>query len=145
MIRARMADARSMAMEQGKPFRFGFMPGTGRFQVAADDSSLWSSTTSSGAVDSDEQICGELPAEMLFAANSTTISSGNASAGGNWAMGGVFLPDGTARGDTNSDGTYSDDVTFYFGKSGIQPMAIRLRGLTGIVRVFDPAAEGNHP
>src|SRR5881392_3491536 len=41
LIRARMADARSMAMEQGRPFRFGFLPGTGKFQVAADDSPLW--------------------------------------------------------------------------------------------------------
>ena len=53
------------------------------------------------------------------------------------------MPDGSARGDVNQDGTYADDVTFYFGRSGVAPMAVLVRGVTGLVRVFDPAPSGN--
>jgi len=146
MIRARMADARSMAMEQGKPFRFGYVPGSGKFQIAADDSSLWNSVSDVGTVDSDDQVAGELPQGILFGTDSGSISGGHPSSSGSWQVGGVFLPDGTARGDNNADGTSNDDATFYYGNAGFSPMAVRLRGLTGIVRVFDPTApEGDHP
>src|SRR5947209_20230643 len=66
MIRARMNDARSMAMEQGKPFRFAYVPGSGKFQIAADDSDLWNSVSDSGPIDADDQVRGELPDEIVF-------------------------------------------------------------------------------
>ena len=44
----------------------------------------------------------------------------------------------------NPDGSTIDDVTFYFGKAGLSPLAVQLRGLTGAVRVYDPT-EGDQP
>jgi type II secretory pathway pseudopilin PulG len=145
MIRARMADARSMALEQGRPYRFGFLPGTGKFQVAPDDSSDWDSVQD-GEDERDDLIRGQLPEGVIFVTDAGALRSGSAPGQGNgWQLGGVFLPEGGARGATNSDGTSSDDVTFYFGQSGIAPMGMRLRGLTGTLRVFDPDTEGDQP
>jgi len=145
-IRARMADARSMALEQGRPYRFAFLPGTGRFQIAPDDSSEWNSVQDEGEVEQEDLIRGTLPEGIIFATDASAVRDGNGtSAGNSWQLAGVFLPEGGARGGDNGDGTTGDDVTFYFGKSGIAPLAVRLRGLTGTVRVFDPDLEGDQP
>lgn len=144
MILARMADARSMAMEQGKTFRFGFVPGTGRFQIAADDSSVWNSAGSAGThIDQEDQLANELPEGVVFTADPNS----QVPASGSWQTGGVFLSDGTARGGINPDGTTIDDVTFYYGLSGATTMhGVRLRGMTGTVRLFDPTdPEASHP
>jgi len=147
MIRARMADARSMAMEHNKSYRFGFIPGTGKFQIAPDDSDLWHGVQDSAPVETDEHVRGELPEEIVFATDPGALSdAGGSAAAGSWHLGGVFHPDGTARGELNPDGTADDDVTFYFGKAGYSPRGVRMRGLTSIIRVFDPTAdEGLHP
>jgi hypothetical protein len=145
MIRARMADARSMAMEQNRPYRFGFVPGTGKFQIAPDDADSWNSVSDSGIVDKEDLLRGELPADVVFATDPSGLGDGTPSPGSSWELGGVFLPSGEARGPLNPDGTSVDDVTFYFGKPGLAPHGVRLHGLTGIVRVFDPSAEGGQP
>lgn len=146
IIRARMADARSMAMEQGRPFRFGFVSGSSKFQIAPDDSRLWDTVQDSEPVEDDEHIRGELLQDVIFGTDMNSISgSDTPTPGGTWQPGGVFLPEGTARAVVNPDGTTVDDVTFFFGKAGLSPMAVRLRGLTGAVRVFDPTAEGDQP
>jgi hypothetical protein len=149
LIRARMADARSMAMEQGRAIRFGFLPGTGQFQIAADDNdALWSNVQESTPVEDDDHIRGVLLEEVLFSTDIGTLSNsagGAPTSSGGWQTGGVFLANGEARPLTNPDGTTSDDLTFYFGKAGFAPMGIRLRGMTGMVRVFDPALEGDQP
>jgi len=149
MVLARMADARSMAMEQGTPFRFGFIPGTGRYQIAADDSPLWQNAGSQGTtIDAKDHVAGELPQDVIFTTDVGALanSGGGSGGGGGWHMGGVFLPDGMARGGFNPDGTTIDDVTFYFGMPGRAPQGVRVRGLTGTVRLFDPAdAEANQP
>ena len=73
-------------------------------------------------------------------------NSGGPSAGSGWQMGGVFMPDGTAHAGFNPDGTTIDDVTFFYGMAGRAPQGVRVRGLTGTIRVFDPAeAEVNQP
>jgi len=66
MIRARMADARSMAMEKGCAVRFGFAPGTGQFQIAADDSTLWGTVQTSDPVEDDDHMRGELLQDVIF-------------------------------------------------------------------------------
>jgi Tfp pilus assembly protein FimT len=143
MIRARMADARSMAMVQGRAVRFGFAPGTGKFQIAADDSTLWGTVQTSDPVEDDDHVRGELLQDVIFSADIPSISNAtSATASNNWQLGGIFLPDGTGRASVNPDGTTVDDVTFYFGKVGFTPMAVQFRGLTGAVRIFDPTADG---
>ncbi len=142
MIRARMADARSMAMEHGTAYRFGFVPGTGKFQIAADDSPMWDSVQSSGHVEADDLIRGELPEDVVFGTKPGSVSAGG---GGSWQLGGVFLPTGEAHGPMNPDGTTADDVTFYFGTPGYAPQGVILHGLTGTVRVFDPTTDGDQP
>jgi len=144
MIRARMADARSMALSQGRAIRFGFAPGTGHFQIAADDSPLWGSVDSSGPVEDDDHVRGELLQDIIFGTSADSISNATgATPGGNWQLGGIFLPDGTGRASVNPDGTTVDDVTFYFGRMGFAPMRVQFRGLTGAVRIDDPTADGD--
>jgi hypothetical protein len=146
MIRARMADARSMAMVQGHAVRFGFAPGTGEFQIAADDSPLWGAVQTSAPIEDDEHVRGELLKDVIFGTDVGSISNAtSATPGGNWQLGGIFLPDGTGRASVNPDGTTVDDVTFYFGRVGFSPMAVQFRGLTGSVRIFDPTADGEQP
>jgi len=142
MIRARMADARSMAMEHGTAYRFGFVPGTGKFQIAADDSPAWDIVQSSGHVEAEDHIVGELPEDIVFGTHPSTLGAGG---GGSWELGGVFLPTGEARGAMNPDGTTTDDVTFYYGPSGYAPHGVRLHGMTGTVRIFDPSTDGDQP
>jgi prepilin-type N-terminal cleavage/methylation domain-containing protein len=138
MIRGRMADARSMAMEEGKPYRFGFVPGTGKFQIAADDSDEWHTVQDSAAIDGRDHVRGSLPEDVVFGTDPGTLSE---SGTGSWHVGGVFLPTGEARGEINPDGTNQDDVTFYFGRPGTPPRGVRMHGLTGTVRVFDPSKD----
>ena len=145
LIRARLADARSMAVELGRPVRFGYVAGTGKFQIAPDDDPAWDIVQSSDPIETGSLIRGELLADVLFASEMSSLSNGGTpSAGTSWQTGGVFLPEGGARGAINpSDGSYSDDVVFYFGKAGLIPNAVEVRGLTGASRLFDPSAEGN--
>jgi Tfp pilus assembly protein FimT len=146
MIRARMADARSMAMAQGRTFRFGFLPGSGKFQIAADDSPLWDAVDTSGPAESDDHLRGELLQDVIFGTDANAFAGvGTPNPGGAWQVGGIFISDGTGRASVNPDGTTVDDVTFFFGKAGFSPMAVQFRGLTGAVRIFDPTAEGEQP
>jgi prepilin-type N-terminal cleavage/methylation domain-containing protein len=144
MILARIADARSMAMEQSKPYRFGFIPGTGKWQVAPDNDPAWNVASDTGETETDELMRGELPQDVVFSTDMNGGTGGSsATAGGAWQTGGVFLPQGMARAAINPDGTTVDDVTFYFGISGYSPMGVRVRGFIGSVRVFDPEHDGD--
>jgi|ERR1043166_1884891 prepilin-type N-terminal cleavage/methylation domain-containing protein len=140
IVRARLADARSMAIDLNKPVRFGYIPGTGRFQVAPDDDNvLWDSTTVTG----DNCIRGELLQDIVFGTDAASLqNSDSASDGGAWKTGCVFLPEGGLRGPTNPDGTYSDDGKFYFGRPGTAPLVVELHGITGTVKIYDPGDEG---
>jgi Tfp pilus assembly protein FimT len=144
MIRARLADARSMAMEQNQPIRFGFVSGSGKFQIAPDASNVWNSGATSGVVEEDDRMTGELLEGIVFGTDARSVSGASgSSSSGTWQVGGVFLPDGSARGPVNPDGTSSDDVTFYYGTAGSSPMAVHLRGVTGTARIYDPSTTEN--
>jgi type II secretion system protein H len=144
-IRARLADARSMAMETGKPVRFGFVPGTGKFQFAPDDSDAWNTVPNVKRAEQDDLRIGELADEVLFSMEMNSFNGSGPSSSGSWTSVFVFLPEGGGRTPFNPDGTSNDDVTFYYGRAGYSPMAVEIRGLTGAVRVFDPAPEGGVP
>jgi type II secretory pathway pseudopilin PulG len=132
MVRARLADTRSMAMEQGRPFKMGYLANTGRFQIAPEDAPEWDAVTDED-FDSDDVIRGSLPQDILFGASEDAFTGKGATAspGSSWETIAVFLPIGSARGD----------ACICFGKTGLPPLRVRLRGLTGAVTAEDPFAE----
>ena len=133
MVRARLADTRSKALDNGRAWRLGFLPGTGVFQLAPDDSQEWDGAAQD-PVRQDDLIRDELPPDVIFALNASDISGAGAAgaagaAGGKWEMIAVYQWDGSALADT----------TTYFGKAGIMPMRINVRSLTGAVSLEVPA------
>lgn len=139
MIRARLADARSKAMDQGRSWRLSFQPGSGVFQLAPDDSSDWGDTSASNpnatptspTGPDDMAIKDELPKGIVFGLNQGDVQGGGGgAAGGNggWQTIVVYQWDGSAL----------DDSTIYFGKHGTVPMRINVRGLTGAVSIEVP-------
>lgn len=137
LIRARTADTRALAMEEGRPWKLGFIAGTGVFQLAPESSSAWDGANQD-PVRQVDLIRDELPKDVIFALSAGDIS-GNippSSAGNSWETIAVYLPDGSARSDS----------TTYFGHQGIMPLRMVLRGLTGAVAIEVPAdAKGNAP
>jgi prepilin-type N-terminal cleavage/methylation domain-containing protein len=129
LVRARMADARSYALDQGRPWRLGFIPNTGKFQLAPDDSPEWDNVNQD-ATEEVDLIRGELPRDIIFGVEQGDVlgPNGSPAAGAKWETMGVYQWDGSAR----------DDVTTYFGKGGLIPMRVNLRGLTGGVSIELP-------
>ena len=134
MIRARLAETRALAMEQGKPYRFTYVVNTGRWQIAAEDDKAWESVEA-GEIDLVDLQRGELPREVVFCKDDSALSDPDAqpAAGGGWEEGVVYFSNGSAL----------DDVTITFGKAGLPPMQVRLRGLTGAVSLVDPSLEAS--
>jgi type II secretory pathway pseudopilin PulG len=128
VLRAQMAEARSRAMEDGRPWRVGFLPNTGIYQLAPEDAPCWSNPDKA-SVEGVELIRGELPKEIIIALSYGGIADQKEtpSAGGTWETMGIYLAEGYAR----------EDATVYFGKPGLAPMRLQLRGLTGVVNIQD--------
>jgi len=141
MIKARWADARSFAREQGKPYRFALVDGTGAFRVAPDSSEFWDGAPgATPEANTDGQQCsvidGSLPREVKFSSAGNDAQSTQAAPqdGGAWANAIVFLPDGTAR----------QDATVAFVETGnTRPLYLKLHGNTGATSTsYDD--EGTH-
>src|SRR4051794_19906579 len=64
VVRARMADTRSRALESGRPWKLGFLANTGVFQLAPEDSSAWESTDKD-AVMQEDLVRDELPQDII--------------------------------------------------------------------------------
>jgi len=126
MVRARIADARGYAMEQGRPWRIGYLPKSGVIQLAPDDAPDWNNEEKD-PVKKANLMRDHLPKDVVFTTNENAPSSlqGAGSGGSKWETLGVYLADGSAR----------DDATVYFGPPGLAPMRVRVRGLTGSVSV----------
>lgn len=129
MVRAKMAEARASAMQSGRPWRLAYIPNTGVFQLAPDDSSDWDNMEQT-PIEQAELIRDELPKDVVFAINSSDIvgSQERLTPGTAWQTIAVYKFDGSAN----------DDSTTYFGKMGMMPMAAELRGLTGSVTMRSP-------
>jgi type II secretory pathway pseudopilin PulG len=136
MLRARLADARGSALAEGRAYRFGFVNNTGRFQVAPEEAPCWD-TVEQGEAEEEELLRGELPRDILFCLEDSALANVNAppAAGGSWETGAVYLPDGSAR----------EDVLFTFGKLGLRPQQLQLRGLTGAVNLVDQNSTEGRP
>ena len=138
VVRARMADTRGKAMEDGRPWKLGFIANSGVFQLAPEGSGVWGGADKDPVMQ-DDLIRDELPKDIIFALNAGDISGNvpSSSSTYTWETIGVYLPDGSAR----------DDATIYFGHQGIAPLRMVLRGLTGAVAIEVPTVSdaGNAP
>src|SRR4051794_10283736 len=113
-VRAAWAHARARAIEEGRPYRFAVVPGTGHYRIAPDQPEHW------GGGGAGSGSAGASPSQSAFVLADTlpkgvSFEVGGGSGGGGAAEGGgqsaasvspssyshpiVFLPDGTARED----------------------------------------------
>ncbi|HEY1381191.1 MAG TPA: GspH/FimT family pseudopilin [Gemmataceae bacterium] len=127
-VRARWADARTKAIEEGRPYRFATQP-DGQFRIAPDAADFWSGGGGSGASESNDAdtpplvVEESLPKGIGF--SDETNNSGDNSDGGPWTTVLKFLPDGTA----------SADKTITLQAEGYRSVQLRVRALTGAVTV----------
>ncbi len=133
-VRAAWADARSHAIDEGRPYRFSILPQHGNYRVAPDSGQYWGGSGGQPAADEPGGYVLEqaLPKTIRFrsANDPPGVETGGESSlevgavqPGSWTTVVTFLPDGTA----------SDDVELVFQGPGTRPLAVRLRGLTGVV------------
>jgi prepilin-type N-terminal cleavage/methylation domain-containing protein len=126
-IRARWADARTQAIEEGRPYRFAVQT-DGRFRIAPDTMEFWGGgSTGDNALPNETDtppldIEESLPKGVKFSDNGLN-TAGDAGDAGGWITVVRFQPDGTA----------STDVEIVFESEGCRPLQLRLRGLTGAV------------
>jgi prepilin-type N-terminal cleavage/methylation domain-containing protein len=122
-VQGAWAEARSHAIEDGRPYRFAVEQGTGRFRVAPHGPEFWDG---SGGTVSDENAAppwiqeGELPKGILFNVPE------NLPAEGEWTTVAVFNFDGTCETDVEIALKEDDDVS---------EIVIRVRAMTGAVTV----------
>jgi prepilin-type N-terminal cleavage/methylation domain-containing protein len=133
-VRGAWAQARAHAIEEGRPYRFAIVPGTGQYRVAPDQPDYWSGSPPASDPNGRALVLEKsLPGGVNFAVGGPADSGADPQpdppAGGaspdSYANPVVFLPDGSAR----------EDAEVIFQVRGARPTAIRLRGLTGIVTV----------
>jgi prepilin-type N-terminal cleavage/methylation domain-containing protein len=126
-VQATWADARSHAIEDGRPYRFAVQPGTGKFRVAPDADGFWDG--SGGDTGDGEAPAftneGALPNGILFDVGNDLPSSGE------WTTVVVFNPDGGCNADTEITLKEDDDST---------PIVVRVRAMTGAVTVRKKSA-----
>jgi prepilin-type N-terminal cleavage/methylation domain-containing protein len=128
-IRARWADARTKAIEEGRAYRFA-VQADGKFRVAPDADDFWSggggtpaANTESNDPDAPPLILEDaLPKGVLFG---DETNSGGGSDGGPWTTILKFFPDGTA----------SADRTITIQAEGYRTVQLKVRALTGAVTV----------
>jgi hypothetical protein len=138
-VRARWADARSQAMNEGRAYRFAVVSGKGNFRIAPDSPDYWGSGGEPAASDPNNPplvIDETLPKGVRFSTGDFGPIAGTDAGGdsslpagmvdpGSWSDVVTFLPDGTAK----------EDVEIVFTARGARPMVLKLRAMTGAVSV----------
>lgn len=130
-VRARWADARSQAVNEGRAYRFAVIRNKGNFRLAPEGSEFWSGDRSQQA----GVVQDALPRGIRF-----TIGSGNGEeftsdtilpeegiSPDMWVGVVKFLPDGTAM---TLDGSDSTEVRILFQARNATPLRLKLRTLT---------------
>jgi prepilin-type N-terminal cleavage/methylation domain-containing protein len=135
-VRAAWSEAQAHAINEGRPYRFAFVPGKGNFRVAPASDEYWNGASPSADPDNPAYACdGTLPKGVVFRVDGsgapagdgdTSLPEGSVSAG-QWDHDhfAVFLPDGTAQ----------DDVDLTLELASARPVVVHLRALTGVVTV----------
>lgn len=126
VVRGKLAETRALAVEDSQPWRLAYLPNTGIFQLAPDDSPEWENTATD-LVEKEGLVRDELPKDVVFALTHDDIMGQQQALppGVAWQTIAIFMPDGSAQ----------DDTTTYFGKAGVGPMRVQVRGLTGSVSI----------
>jgi type II secretory pathway pseudopilin PulG len=125
-IRARLADARGRAMEHGVPFRLAVNSDGTRLRLGPDVpefASLPADDPPSGSSKVSEDRLEKVTAEVLPDPDAPPPAADP----GGWVTAVTFLPDGTAREDT---------VVIAVREGDFPPIHVRVRGVTGSVRVI---------
>jgi prepilin-type N-terminal cleavage/methylation domain-containing protein len=134
-VRGRWADARTRAIEEGRPYRFSTQP-DGQYKIAPDTSEYWSGSGETTAGDENNSdsaplvIEESLPQGLKFSDESPSGDTDS----GSWQTAIKFLPDGTA----------SADKSITIQADGYRPVQLRVRALTGAVTV-DTLPMGRSP
>lgn len=129
-VRARIADARGLAMEHGTPYRLALSADGTRLRVGPDAADFGSGGAAEVATSAARVI--ETPLEKATAA----VEDAEAASDGAWVTIGTFLPDGTCR---------EDNVTVAVSEANFPPLRVQLRGVTGGSRILRPDAAGGQP
>ena len=124
-IRAAYADARSHAIEDGRPYRVGVQPDTGKFRIAPDADSFWDGSDPSAANNDGDAppfvMEGGLPNGIVFQ------TGGDPATGGSWSTVVVFNPDGGCSSDV--------EITLKEADEESSGLVVRVRAMTGAVSV----------
>jgi type II secretion system protein H len=122
-LRGRLAQARSQAINDGRPYRIGVKPDTGDYRIAPDSAEFWGDGTAPTASSDDifpppliDQ--ATLPSQIVFRI------SGNPPSSGGWTTLVTYLPTGSAV----------DDCTIRLEREDSQPIEIEVRAITGGVK-----------
>lgn len=148
-VRAAWTQARTRAVNEGRPYRFGLVPGKGNYRLAPDAAEFWSGDGAQAAApDATEKplvLEQHLGKGVRFNTQDSSapleLDPGDDS----------FLPPGSV--ELNKyvpivtffpDGTSREDVSIVFSLKGARPILLKLRGITGAVTVrpLDLTAEG---
>jgi prepilin-type N-terminal cleavage/methylation domain-containing protein len=127
-VRGRWAEARTKAIEEGRPYRFATQP-DGQYRIAPDTADFWNGSSDVSATESNDTDSPALVIEETLASGikfaDDSANAGDNSDGGPWTSVLKFLPDGTA----------SADKTITLQAEGYRPVQLRVRALTGAVTV----------
>lgn len=133
MVRARLADARAWAMESDRPYRVQVSEDGLRIRVSAE-SPLSVQPTDDGNTPPDRSREDEF--DKVTASVELDDEMPAATDGDGWVTAATFLPNGTCREDT---------AVIAVAEDGFPPLRIRVRGVTGSVRVLPYTPEANLP
>lgn len=127
-VRAAVAMARHLAIEEGEPYRLAIVEGMGNIRTAPDRDDAWP-----GPIDPSEEFedalpqgiileveMAGIPAPVDMGSKKTSMEKGQVS-GQSWVTVATFYPDGRA----------DNDVRLVVQGLGVQPVIVQIRALTG--------------
>lgn len=156
-VKAGWTNARAMAIENSRPFRFSVVLNKGNYRIAPDDPAFWTggNVPDHGTPGNPTVIEKALPRGIKFTQGSSTqgsrddddtvLDSGSLGSA-QWTTLVVFLPDGTARPGALPEGAVRGDqdmVDVELQSSGARGKVVRLRCLTGNIVVRQKGEEGD--
>jgi prepilin-type N-terminal cleavage/methylation domain-containing protein len=150
-VRASWAEGQSHAMNESRPYRFSYVPGTGNYRLAPDADEYWTGSGSpppnTDGEDPTVVLTGRLPKGVFFQTNGAPAVPVSEPAGpenpGSDASAEevsvasyqkliVFMPDGTANAFT-PNGAMSDYAEITLKIDDLPALIVSLRALTGVV------------
>ena len=125
LVRARWADARTHAIEDGRAYRFSVASNDGRFRIAPDAAEFWNGGDGGGADGEDGAPAFVLEDTLPDGITFDTAGLAGGGEEGGWTTVVRFLPTGSA----------SDDRVMTLSSKDARPIELHLRALTASVSV----------